>query len=122
MAKGFFDKLANIEGRTAVLVGGGGGVGRGVALALAEAGVNLAICDNDGAEMTATVEEAGQLGVRVVSSEIDATATEQLAGFFDLVEQEYPEGIDILVNIVGGVKRAMFADTTHWNPRAGRSS
>src|SRR4051812_47449942 len=41
---GYFDRLANIKGKVAVLVGGGDGVGRGVSLALAEAGCDLAIC------------------------------------------------------------------------------
>ena len=109
---GYFDRLANIRGKVAVLVGGGDGVGRGVSLALAEAGCHLAICDREESGTTETVAMARAHGVTVISRIIDATVTEQLGGFFDQVEQEFPEGIDILVNLVGGVKRRHFADTT----------
>ena len=109
---GYFDRLANIKGKVAVLVGGGDGVGRGVSLALAEAGCDLAICDWEEAGTAETVAAAKAHGVKVVSRIIDATVTEQLSAFFDQVAQEFPGGIDILVNLVGGVKRMQFADST----------
>jgi NAD(P)-dependent dehydrogenase (short-subunit alcohol dehydrogenase family) len=109
---GYFDRLANIRGKVAVLVGGGDGVGRGVSLALAEAGCDLAICDIDEAGTAETVEMARKHGVKVMSRIADATVTEQLGAFFDQVEQDFPEGVDILVNLVGGVKRMNFADST----------
>ena len=109
---GFFDRLANIAGKTAVVIGGGDGVGRGVTLALAEAGCDLILCDNAEPEMEETVDLARKFGGKVLSAAVDATVPEQLSAFYDLVEQEYPDGVDIAVNVVGGVKRAMFTDTT----------
>jgi NAD(P)-dependent dehydrogenase (short-subunit alcohol dehydrogenase family) len=109
---GYLDRLANIKGKVAVLVGGGDGVGRGVSLALAEAGCHLAICDIEDTGTAETVAMAQAHGVKVMSSIIDATETDQLSGFFDQVEREFPDGIDILVNLVGGVKRMHFADST----------
>jgi len=61
---GYFDRLANIKGKVAVLVGGGDGGGRGVSLALAEAGCHLAICDIDAAGTEETVARAKAHGVK----------------------------------------------------------
>jgi NAD(P)-dependent dehydrogenase (short-subunit alcohol dehydrogenase family) len=109
---GYLDRLANLSGRVAVVVGGGAGIGRGVSLALAEAGVDLVICDIDVDGLKDTCEQARAFGVKVVSAATDATVTEELSQFFDLVERERPSGVDILVNVVGGVKMRMFADST----------
>lgn len=109
--EGYFDRLANIRGRVAVIVGGGDGVGRAVTLALAEAGVDLAVCDIDGPSLTATCSLARDMGVRCIPVQVDVTLSAELAEFYDGVSSEFPNGIDILVNIVGGGKRAMFAET-----------
>lgn len=110
--EGYFDRLANIAGRVAVVVGGGAGVGRAASLALAQAGVDLAICDLDGPELYATCAAARGQGRRAVGMRIDATAPAELSAFYDLVATEFAGGIDIMVNIVGGGKRAMFANTS----------
>src|SRR5579871_513936 len=109
---GYLDRRAGLAGRKAVVVGGGYGVGRGVTLGLAGAGVELAVCDNKADSLAATVEEARALGAKVaLSSVVDATVTSELTDFYDQVEREFGD-IQILVNVVGGVKQAMFMDTT----------
>ena len=111
MKKAFLDERAQLAGRIAVVVGGGGGIGRAVTLGLAGAGVHVAFCDVDGAALATTADEARGLGVTVMAREADATVTAALAGFFDAVFREF-EGIDILVNVVGGVKRGLFMEST----------
>ncbi len=111
MTQAFLDDRARLAGRIAVVVGGGGGIGRAVSLGLAGAGVHLAISDIDGAALAATAAEARELGVEVLAIEADATVTTALSGFYDDVLRTF-EGIDILVNVVGGVKRGQFMDST----------
>lgn len=111
MTEGFLDGRAKLGGRTAVVVGGGGGIGRAVSLGLAGAGVHLAVCDIDAVALDATAEEARQFGVKVLSVHADATVTAELAAFYDQVEHEF-DSLDILVNVVGGVKRGNFMDST----------
>lgn len=111
MTQAFLDGRARLKGRVAVVVGGGGGIGRAVSLGLAGAGVDLAICDIDGIALAATAAEARELGVAVLAMETDATVTAALAKFYDEVGRTF-DGIDILVNVVGGVKRGRFMDST----------
>jgi NAD(P)-dependent dehydrogenase (short-subunit alcohol dehydrogenase family) len=114
---GYLDGRAKLTGRTAVVVGGGGGIGKAVSLGLAGAGVNLAICDIDAEALAATAEEARAAGVKVVSQPTDATVTAELSAFYDLVEREF-DGLEILVNVVGGVKRGNFMDSSPESWRA----
>lgn len=117
MGEGYLDGRAKLGGRTAVVVGGGGGIGRAVSLGLAGAGVDLAICDIDAEALAATVEDAQALGVKVVSAHADATVTAQLSAFYDQVEAAF-DGFEILVNVVGGVKRGPFMESTPESWRA----
>jgi NAD(P)-dependent dehydrogenase (short-subunit alcohol dehydrogenase family) len=111
MTQAFLDGRARLTGRVAVVVGGGGGIGRAVSLGLAGAGVHLSICDIDAAALTETATQARALGVEVLAVAADATITAALAGFYDEVERAF-DGFDILVNVVGGVKRGLFMDST----------
>jgi NAD(P)-dependent dehydrogenase (short-subunit alcohol dehydrogenase family) len=111
MAEGYLDGRANLAGRTAVVIGGGDGVGRGVTLGLAGAGINLAVLDNNAEALAATVKDAEAFGVKVLSRVVDATVTAELSAFYDEVERQF-DGVEILVNVVGGVRQSLFMDST----------
>jgi NAD(P)-dependent dehydrogenase (short-subunit alcohol dehydrogenase family) len=111
VTQAFLDGRARLSGRIAVVVGGGGGIGRAVSLGLAGAGVHLAICDVDGLALAETAAAARELGVKVLSVETDATVSTALTRFYDEVDLAF-DGIDILVNVVGGVTRGRFMDGT----------
>jgi NAD(P)-dependent dehydrogenase (short-subunit alcohol dehydrogenase family) len=112
MTQGFFDGRAGLAGRRAVLVGGLALFGRGIARGFAAAGVDLALCDADAEALAETAELARQAGVRVVAHQANPLVEAELSAFFDVVEAEFPEGVDILVNAVAGVKRQNFMDST----------
>ena len=73
---------AALRGRVAVIVGGGSGIGAAVTLALAEAGVDVAFCDIDEAESSATQQAAEALGVQALAQHADVTVVDELDAFY----------------------------------------
>ena len=99
---GILDDRGKLAGRKAVVIGGADGIGRAVTLALAEAGIDLAFCDINAEAVEATRRDAEALGRRVLAETADATAPEQLRAFYDRLGGFF-DGVDLVVNIVGGV-------------------
>lgn len=69
--------MRSVQGRVAVVTGGGGGLGRAVALALARRGCALALVDRDGAALERVAAEVG--GVSISTHVVDVTDHEALA-------------------------------------------
>lgn len=106
-----------LQGRTALVTGGGVGIGRGIALALAQAGADVAIThhSHDGAEVVAEIEK---LGRRAHDFALDATSSPAVNGVVGQAAEALGGHIDILVNNSGGlVARKTFAELTdeHWH-------
>jgi NAD(P)-dependent dehydrogenase (short-subunit alcohol dehydrogenase family) len=109
---GMLEAHAGLAGKIAVVVGGAGEIiGRAVTLGLAKAGVSIAACDIHEDAVAAIVPEVEALGVRIVSVHADAADPEALDRFYDRVEAEFGR-VDIVVNVVGGVQRSLFMNTT----------
>ena len=101
-----------LEGRVALVTGGGRGIGKAIALGLAEDGADIAINYRKNDEAAAeTVKEIEQLGRRAVAysaSVDDGAACEQMAA---LVLRDFG-AVDILVNNAGIASRGQtVADT-----------
>jgi NAD(P)-dependent dehydrogenase (short-subunit alcohol dehydrogenase family) len=105
----YLESRANLEGRVAAIVGGAAGIGRGITLALAQSGVDVALCDHDAQAVEQIQTDVRALGRRIVATVADATDRAQLKAFYDAAEQTY-DRLDILVNVVGGVRRRNFLD------------
>jgi NAD(P)-dependent dehydrogenase (short-subunit alcohol dehydrogenase family) len=90
----------DLDGRTAVVIGGGSGVGRGVAIGLAAAGMRVAIGDIDDVSADAVAEELRGSGATAIAARVDATDTESLAAFADRASADLG-GVHVLVNTVG---------------------
>lgn len=109
---GLLEAHAGLAGKTAVVVGGAGEIiGRAVTLGLAGAGVSIACCDIHEDEARTIVPEVEALGGKILSVHADAADVDALDGFYDQVEAAF-DHVDILVNVVGGVQRSMFMDST----------
>lgn len=107
---GIMDDRANLAGKTAAVIGGGGGIGAAVSLALAKAGLHIAIIDSDNDALSTTQTAISQLGQKVIAQNANATDPAQLDVFYDAVGETF-DRLDVVVNVVGGVKRGPFMDS-----------
>ena len=86
-----------LDGKVAIVTGGGRGVGRGISLALARAGAGVAILELDPATGPRTVDEIAVLGGDAISI---AGSVRERAGCESVVGAavDHFGGVDILVN------------------------
>jgi NAD(P)-dependent dehydrogenase (short-subunit alcohol dehydrogenase family) len=109
---GYLDDRAGLEGRLAVLVGGGGGLGRACALDLGGAGMRLALCDRDADALDETAATVAEGGATVTTAVLDARDPDALTGFFADVDRDHGERWDVLVNVVGGTFHQPFVESS----------
>lgn len=92
-----------LDGKVALVTGGGTGIGRGIVLELARAGAAVAIHYHGNEEGAATtLREAEGLGVRAIAVQADLTRVEESRRLVAQVTNQLGE-ITILVNNAGGM-------------------
>lgn len=74
-----------IEGRVAVVTGGGGGIGRALASALAEGGAKVLLADLDGDAVAAAAEAIGR--TRSGAACADVASESELASLIEVAER-----------------------------------
>lgn len=72
-----------LNGKTAVVIGGSRGIGKAIALRFAEEGANVAICARGDADLRATGEILSETGVDIHAGVCDASDAQALEGFLD---------------------------------------
>lgn len=95
--------MGKLNGRVAIVTGGGRGVGRGIAVALAKEGARVALAEMDPVSGAATAAELSALGARAMSIECDVSNRSQVESTVDQVAREWG-GVDILVNNATGAR------------------
>ena len=93
-----------LEGKVAVVTGGGKGIGRGIALCLAEAGADVVVCARTAADVKSVAAEIQALGRRAKAVSADVTQEEQVRMAAEAAKEL--GGLDIWVNNAGGLPDA----------------
>lgn len=93
----------SLEGRVALVTGGGTGIGRGTALVLAEHGADVVLAGRRRDPLESTAKEIDALGRRALAVPADVSTA---AGCQELVDRTVAEfgRVDILVNSAGGAE------------------
>jgi meso-butanediol dehydrogenase/(S,S)-butanediol dehydrogenase/diacetyl reductase len=89
--------MGALEGKVAIVTGGGQGVGEGVALALADAGARVVVAGRTGSKVERTVATITERGGTAIALECDVTDPGQVQACVDRAVSEYGT-VDILVN------------------------
>ena len=93
--------MRGLAGKVAIITGAGGPMGQAIAMRLAGDGVDLILSDISGTRLNAVAQTI--TGVRVVTHRADATKREEAQAVVALGIESFGR-IDILVNVVGGIK------------------
>ena len=102
--------LFGLEGKTAIVTGGGSGIGRQMAGALAELGANLVLCARKVERCEQAAQELSELGVRTLALQCDVRSADDVAVVVDRTVAELGS-IDVLVNNAGTSWGAPAEDT-----------
>ena len=97
--------VLDLDGRGALIVGGGQGIGRATALLLARAGARLVVLDAERERADAVAAEIEALGSPSAALSADVTNPDAVETAMAAAEQA-SGGLDIVVNIVGGASWA----------------
>ena len=94
--------MGKLDGKVAVVVGGGGGIASGMTLALAKEGADIAVVERVAEKGKAVAREVEKTGVRVLAIECDITDRAQVDAAVTQILAELGK-IDVLVNNATGV-------------------
>jgi len=105
-----------LNGKTAVVIGGTSGIGRTMALALAKAGANVVPTGRREELAAAAADEVRKLGRRSLAVATDVTDRKSIEALLKTVTGEFGS-VEILLNAAGRTKRTPTLDVseTEWN-------
>jgi len=89
-----------MEGKVALITGGGRGIGKEIALRFAKEGIDIALCDVNLEDARKTAEEIEGLGRKVIAFNTDVTNSTQVQDMIDKILDKFSK-IDILINNAG---------------------
>jgi meso-butanediol dehydrogenase/(S,S)-butanediol dehydrogenase/diacetyl reductase len=89
-----------LDGKVALVTGGGQGLGEGIAKKLAEAGCNIAVADINKENAEKVAKDIEAMGRKAIAVEVDVTDWEQVQNMVKETVEELG-GLDIAVNNAG---------------------
>ncbi|OLD86969.1 MAG: hypothetical protein AUG55_00765, partial [Candidatus Rokubacteria bacterium 13_1_20CM_4_70_13] len=95
----------SLEGKTAIVTGGGTGIGRSIAIEFARAGADVALCSRKLEHLEPVAKEITNLGRRTFAVAVDVRQEEQVKGIVERAVSEWGR-LDIMVNNAGASFRA----------------
>ena len=100
-----------LRDKVAIVTGSSRGIGRSIALGLADEGCKLVICARGEESLQETAQDIREKGVDVVAVAADVTKMEGAERVVDQAIESF-QGIDVLVNNVGGSLWKSFVENT----------
>lgn len=101
--------MQDLEGRVAVITGGGSGIGRGMALAFGEAGMKIVVAEIDPAAALRVVGELGERGVEAMAHEVDVVDRDSVKALADAAWDRFG-AVHLLCNNAGVTTWGMIRD------------
>lgn len=95
----------SLEGKTAIVTGGGIGIGKSISIELARAGADVMLCSRRMEHLEETAAVIRQLGKRALPLQVDVRSADQVNDVVQRTIEEFGK-IDILVNNHGASFRA----------------
>ena len=95
--------MMRLEGKVALVTGGGRGIGREIAMTLAKEGADIVIWDVNPADAQNTCAEIGSLGRKTLAEQVDVTNFDAVDAAVNKILDKYGK-LDILVNNAGITK------------------
>ncbi len=92
--------LFRLDGRTAIVTGGGRGLGRYMAEALSDAGANLVLCSRKREPLEEVRQEIETRGGKAISLECDVTQQDEVEGVVARAQETFGS-VDVVVNNSG---------------------
>jgi len=106
----------SLEGKTAIITGGGTGIGKSMAVEFARAGADVAIASRKLEHLEPVVKEIEKLGKRTFAMAVDVRQEEQVQALVERAVKDFGR-LDIMVNNAGASFRAKPEDISinGWN-------
>ena len=92
--------MGKLDGKTAVVTGGGRGIGRDISIALAKEGVSVVVSDIDEGSASGTSEDIIAAGGKAVAAVGDVSKSGDAKGIIDKSVEAF-SSVDILINNAG---------------------
>ncbi len=103
--------MGRLDGRVAIVTGGGRGLGRAIALAFAAEGARVAVAGRSARDLHAVVAEVEKLGASALAVTTDVTDETSVRALVDGVVARLGR-VDVLVNNAGAIIRKPTLDAT----------
>ena len=102
--------MTGLQGRNAIVTGGGGGIGKAIALALARAGAGVAVVDIRGEEARSVAADIVRAGGKAHAVQCDVARSDAVKDMVRAAESALGS-VDILVNNAAIMDRAPFLES-----------
>lgn len=95
------NEMFDLEGRVAVIPGGGGAIGSALGIGLADAGAAVTLAGRTKEHVDEAASKITESGGRALAIAVDATVEDQAERLIDETVREFGR-VDIIVNAIGG--------------------